>query len=293
MQDNTTQPNTDFKSKDYNSPKVSFFSDVSHTKGTTKPLHECLLTSEYKHAVQRIRNETDQEKIKFLKEQIPCFTPSGIFEPRSDAGLIEHSGFICVDIDGKDNPQITDFTALARQMYELKTTAYAGLSVSGRGVFVLMPLFNVKKHREHFRALQVYFADMGIIIDSSCINVSRLRFVSYNEGFEFRQAKPFTKMIENKIISNVRFKNNNNLNILINKILDKGINITQNREDWRNIAYALKNEPNGNEMFHSLSRLDERYRFEESEKLFESAKGGMITERIIFYIAKNYGVSLK
>ena len=87
-----------------------------------------------------------------------------------------HSGYICIDIDGgKDNPEITDFEKLKQDLSSIECIAYCGLSISGNGVFCLIPIEHPRYHKEHFYALEKFFRDRGIVIDTSCKNVSRLR----------------------------------------------------------------------------------------------------------------------
>lgn len=58
---------------------------------------------------------------------------------------------------------------------------YCGLSASSKGVFCIIPYDDFSKHKLHFNALQQEFKEMGIIIDSSCSDICRLRFYSYDE----------------------------------------------------------------------------------------------------------------
>lgn len=65
-------------------------------------------------------------------------------------------------------------------MIEL-TIMYCGLSASGKGVFCIIPYEDYRKHKLHFYALEQEFKDMGIVVDSSCSDICRLRFYSYDE----------------------------------------------------------------------------------------------------------------
>ena len=59
-----------------------------------------------------MRAQTDKAKRDKLKQQLlPAFTPSGVFKEneRTEAGLIQHSGYMCIDIDGDDNKYIADW----------------------------------------------------------------------------------------------------------------------------------------------------------------------------------------
>ena len=47
---------------------------------------------------------------------------------------------MCIDIDAKDNLHILDFAACRNDLAKIKNIMYAGLSVSGNGVFALIPI---------------------------------------------------------------------------------------------------------------------------------------------------------
>lgn len=59
--------------------------------------------------------------------------------------------------------------------------AYCGHSVGGDGYFAIIPISNPKCHKGHFLSLERAFARCGIKIDTSCKDVSRKRFVSYDD----------------------------------------------------------------------------------------------------------------
>lgn len=66
-------------------------------------LFEWLTADNNRFLVEKTRNEADLNKRSLMKLQLPCITPSGIFLKRAASGLEKHSGFICIDIDKKDN----------------------------------------------------------------------------------------------------------------------------------------------------------------------------------------------
>ncbi len=127
-------------------------------------------------AVRKAANPEDRAK---LKNALPAVTLSGNFTRRNVAGLIGHSGYVCIDIDDKHNPDITDWPALRDDLANIPEVYFSALSVSGRGVFLIIPISNPERHVDHFQALEIAFKKAyGITIDKSCKDVSRLRFVS-------------------------------------------------------------------------------------------------------------------
>ena len=130
--------------------------------------------------IKAIRETSDKVVVDMHKKELPCATFSGTFSKRNAKNLLEHSGLICIDIDGKDNPEITNMNQLKKQLAKLPYVLYAGLSVSGKGVFVLIPVAHTDKHLGHFLAIEDEFKAMGINIDPSCKDITRLRFRSYD-----------------------------------------------------------------------------------------------------------------
>lgn len=130
--------------------------------------------------VEKVRAEADPARRKELKQHLPAFMPSGVFTKKTADGLREHSGFICIDIDAKDNAGVKDFDRLKEYVCQIPQVAYCGLSVGGAGFFCIMPIADPAKHRDYFRAIERDFKECGITIDRQCYNVNRLRFVSYD-----------------------------------------------------------------------------------------------------------------
>lgn len=162
--------------------EVSFLPYISCEDEELKSqkLGHLLLSEHWKQMVNNIRSEADPDKRKELKRELPAFIPSGVFTSKKAGGLLEHSGYICIDIDAKDNAEVTDFSRLKEFVHQIPHIAYCGLSVSGTGFFCLIPIADPSKYTDYFRAIEQDFKRCGIKIDRRCSNVNRLRFVSYD-----------------------------------------------------------------------------------------------------------------
>lgn len=161
------------------------------------------LSNDNNSIVDIIRYTTDEEERKRLKASLPAITPSGIFSERRANKLIDHSGLICIDIDGKDNPHITNIESLKQQLSNNEYILYCGLSVSGNGLFCLIPIAYPEQHKGHFYALQKDFQDMGIAIDKGCSDVCRLRGYSYDSNpYVNPEAVNYEKTMVCSIIAN-------------------------------------------------------------------------------------------
>ncbi len=132
-----------------------------------------------------------------LKTQLPAGVVSGkVQNGMREQDIVERNDVACIDIDGQDNPALYDWEAVKQAVSKLPYVAYAGLSVSGLGIFALIPVADGMKHKEHFKALESDFAnttftitqnkDMeptvirGIKLDPAPSNIASKRFVSYD-----------------------------------------------------------------------------------------------------------------
>jgi len=146
--------------------------------------------------VNEIRTAIDKERANSLKANLPSVCFSGKFGAnRTDADLIEHSGFIVLDFD-----HVEDTEQLKHDLIGKDFIKAAWVSPSGNGVKALVKIADPTKHKEHFQALQ----DVYPQIDKSGINPSRVCYESYDPDiFISDNVKPFTKI---KTIERVKEK---------------------------------------------------------------------------------------
>lgn len=163
--------------------KVSLYSrkDIIVPTKTVNIWEWFLHKNEYTPIVEKLRNISNDKERKHLKNSLPAITVSGIFSKRRADCMISPSNLICIDIDGKDNPSVLDMEVLKARLAKLPYIMYCGLSASGKGVFCIIQYDDFGKHKLYFNALQQEFKEMGIIIDSSCSDICRLRFYSYDK----------------------------------------------------------------------------------------------------------------
>ena len=165
---------------------VSVFRNYKSTEPEEKTRMVTFLTKKlYEEEIARLRSLTDKKKRDRLKAALPACTPSGVFSKRENASLIQHSGLMQFDIDFKDNTHIRNYNQLKQQLSNIRNVAYCGLSVSGTGFWGLVPIKHPDLHTEHFNSLYKAFKSMGINIDQSCKDVSRLRGYSYDDEAYF------------------------------------------------------------------------------------------------------------
>lgn len=136
-------------------------------------------TGTWAEKIQALRQETDTEKAKKLKANLPYVTISGVFEKRDIAHLTSHSGLMQVDIDKLGEEQKAYLkTQLASDEYAL--AAFDSPTNTGLKCIFLVEA-DADLHAQKFAHIEHYFVSKyGIEIDKSCKDVSRAMFVSYD-----------------------------------------------------------------------------------------------------------------
>ena len=162
--------------------KVSMFESAQsrYASGVVN-LWDWLFLEDYRTVlIKELRNESDSMKRRELKELLPAITVSCVCSERRTEKIYEYTNLICIDIDGKDNPSISNIEDLKIKLGELPYIMYCGLSASGNGLFCIIPYVDPANHKNVFESIKNDFEEMGIIIDKSCGDICRLRFLSHD-----------------------------------------------------------------------------------------------------------------
>jgi len=234
-----------------------------------------------------------------LKNRIPAVTISGTFNEKvANANLKQHSGFICIDFDHVEN--ISDFkTTLENDQY-----TYSVLySASGEGLAALVRI-DANRHADAYNGLKnYYFRTYTQLIDKSCSNVSRLRFLSIDQNLFINQkAKVFKeypkKEREPKSFATVL--TGNEFEQLIQNIVTSGKDLTSGEyQNYLTIGFALASEfhEGGRRYFHAICSQNSKYEEKNCDKQFTYCirDGGATKIRIgsFYHLAKMAGIELK
>lgn len=298
--------------------KCSVYRSAKDRIGTgDMTIAEFLLGERWKEPVLRLRDMVAEygpleakkhEDYKLTKQHLPGATLSGLFSRRKGDCLIQHTGFVAIDIDLGDNTSIGNFGTILRTLRHRAEVAMYMRSCSGTGYFALIPLAYPEHHKEQFRALQKEYAAMGIVLDNACSDITRIRFASYDEHpYVNEQAIPYMGVdlgsqtlapraavygghvdsMDSKVQA---------VETLVSKLEMHHIDITDSYNDWYRIGFALANLPNpiGRQMFHRVSAICKKYNPQECDKKFDTLqrpeKIGLGT---FFHICEDYGITLK
>jgi hypothetical protein len=269
--------------------EVSCFKSYAGKEPKLVNLLTWLSSDKYADQVRELRTIENKDRRDEIKASLPAITVSGVFDPvRKEENLINHSGLICIDIDPKGNEQIKNFGGLKEQLFNIKNVAYAGLSASGKGFFLIIPIAYPKRHKQHFRAIQRDFLSFGIIIDTAPQNVASLRGYSFDQGALFRHnALPYrkwTRPVEGRSKSPLKkftpsmneIGTRGRVEAIITEIATRGIDITQEEPDWFRLACSFANEfgEGGRGYFHTISQYYPKYDYCEVDKKYDHALKG-------------------
>lgn len=293
---------------------ITVFDGITSTNGRVASLAEFLNDASSHHLIQQIRMTEDKAERTRLKSSLPCATISAICpDSRKADYAFEHTGLICIDIDGQDNPGFGSGNELKAEVCKVAEVAYCSLSASGNGCFTIFRLSHPENHLGHFLALQRLFKSrLGIVIDGQCKDVKRLRFATYDPNPYFNEnAEPFriidatTKPKQNPVKTTAAMGQrtwNESLESTFDKVarlteevVRRKIDLTDGYSKWVEIGMALANlgEP-GRQFFHTVSSVYPGYDRVKADTKFTNLlrTTRKVTIATFFHHCEAYGVTL-
>ena len=293
---------------------ITVFDSVTSTNGRVASLAEFLNDASSHHLIQQIRiTEVKAERTR-LKSSLPCATISAICpDGRKADDTFEHTGLMCIDIDGQDNPGFGNGAELKAEVCKVAEVAYCSLSASGNGCFAIFRLSHPENHLGHFLALQRLFKSrLSIVIDGQCKDAKRLRFASYDsEPYINDNAEPFriidaaTKPKSNSTKMTVAMGQRtwnatpettlDKVARLTEVVVRRGIDLTDGYSNWIEIGMALANLGEaGREFFHAVSSVYTGYDRAKADTKFTNLlrTTRKVTIATFFHQCEAHGVTL-
>ena len=292
--------------------KVSVFNGFTHKFPIkTVSLYDALFNLADQKLVNEVRSFEDHDKRAEKKANLLTFTPSGMFDNLlTGAKPTYYSGVMCVDIDEKGNTD-TDWPTLRKRLSYITNVAYCGLSVSGRGLFLIIPISNPEDYAGHYRAFSDILKEkFGLTTDTSCKNIGRLRVASYDDNAYFNPEATVFTLRRNEYVERPKYESSYTvhpgfsssgdttakIDAYIHYLCANGIDITDNYNDWFRLGCALANElrESGRERFHIVSSISKKYRQRECDRKFNDClKCNHITIGTFFHLCHQAGVYLE
>lgn len=282
---------------DHLNTQINYFNTISDIKPKTATLKEILfsdLFDKQKKTIENLRKEKDSDRKKVLKNSLANYTVSAIFEnERNSKNIIQRNNLICLDIDEKDNLNIINnvFDILKN----IDNVLYCAKSCSGSGYFAIIPIVDTSRFLEQWESLNKDFASMGITIDKATKDVTRTRFISFDNDYYLNEnATPYSKFFDVKkekekkqnninstndrlkynyqYLSNEQKTKEKELNVMIENCKKHNINLSESYQNWFNIGIALIDEfgENGKDLFNKFSQLSDKYNKDETDEFFDN-----------------------
>lgn len=277
-------------------PKISLYERANHVRdGDAIPIDiflEYIRDGKWQDIVLPIRAIEDKKARDARKKQVPAVTLSGLFRERKDSDIVEHSGYIGMDIDDVDPEAVKDKLHGDSFIYAMFS------SISGRGLCIVFKI-NGDKHREAFGGLSEYlFRKYQLICDPTSVNPSRARFISFDPHLYLNtQAAKFThyaKKEKEKPPAPVIFVQTD-FDLIIKQIQEKHIDITVTYNDWLRVGFAISDKfgEAGRNYFHIISSVSAKYDQQLCDKQYTAclkSRGSGVTIATMYYLCKNAGI---
>ncbi len=207
---------------------------------------------------------------------------------RRETHLKQHTGWLAIDIDLADNAHLDNFGNIRMVCQFRPEIALLMRSCSGTGYFGLVRLAYPDRHKAQFKALMKEYAALGITLDKQCGNIGRVRFASWDDKdhiyineracayrgideeqpalvqrpthYMFGQATQQQGQQRHTDFWNDPRVQDRLVELIVKRMVDRRINITEDYEDWCKAGWALKAHPYGEQLYHALSACSGKYR---------------------------------
>lgn len=232
---------------------------------------------------------------KERKKFYPNWIVSGTYPLRqiNDNSTVEWSNIIAIDIDKHDNETI-DLNEIRKQIFELPYVFAVLKSISGLGLYALILVEEGQYTKEYYKYItRLWNQKFGLSIDTQCNNISRKRFIGYDEDVlnwiksdETEITAWKLKYVESKeqpkkqsILYSSRGNDNTLIRKAIWKLLDNGFSIENMSVQypygaWYHIACEFHHFDDGLDMFIKFSQNSSKYNDKISDitKKYNNAK---------------------
>ena len=279
---------------------VSIFSSTAPSKGSSEihkhgyksisnvliPTAECTLAEflqlglkQHKDTIDHIRTIEDKSERNRLKTTLlpsgsisVCLTTRESSKPL-DQRITQYNPLIVLDFDN-----LPDIEAAKQTLASLPYIYYAGLSVSGRGLFAIIPIAAADhtQHKTYFHALEKEMQTLGLTIDKACKDITRLRVISYDENpYINPDCTTYTLYETATPEQDPEETTTEDLEALK---LEEHISLWEEQQiplddydQWITVGMALSRlgEP-GRQAFHRVSRYSDKYTTEATDKAFDN-----------------------
>lgn len=292
--------------------EISVFRNVEDTEPKPFPLEWWLFetmnpiygSNENGKEAGQIVKEYRETFDKTIKQSLQCCTISATFDKRRHTDNIKKkNNLLCIDIDRYTKSKLRksnnciDMQMAKEMLMQHPSTVYVGYSCSGDGIYAILKIYHADRLDEYFEFFRERFSRIGINIDESCKDYTRLRFFSVDEEGYFNPDAKAYRIPEKKKPKHAgtqrELDNTEKVEKVIQLIEQKGVDITSSYADWIVIGAALYDEFGdfGSSYFHRVSKFHPDYNFRDCEKKFNQCRGLNRSKINAFFgVANAYGI---
>jgi len=276
--------------------KFSLYQNIKDTNKTDIVLDDyidIIKNGKYQDLVLTARAlRKDPAKYKDLKNQMPVITGSAVMNQGSkvEGNILELNGLIVIDIDETVNLQMLN------KINEDKYTFLSHRSFGGDGLCVFIKI-NSNKFLESFNEIgQYYWDNFNIMIDQSCKNKNRLRFLSYDPYIFYNdKANKFTaKSKIKKVVKQDFIFVEDDFSLIMDKLI--GVDLCQdNYKRYCDIGFAIGSKfgDSGLNYFKAICQNGSKYNAADTEKHYKNfCKAGSITIATLYHYVKEEGIEI-
>lgn len=276
--------------------KFSFYQNIKDTNKTDIDITnyiDIIKNGKYQDLVLTARAvKKNDVRYKELKNQMPVITGSAIMNQgsKTESNILELNGLIVIDIDEEVDLK------LLNKINDDKYTFLSHRSFGGDGLCVFIKI-NPNKFLESFNEIgQYYWDNFNIMIDQSCKNKNRLRFLSY-DPYIYQNEKAIKFIAKSKIVKPKKqefvFVQDD-----FSAVIDKVKNIDLCQDDYKrycDIGFAIGSKfgLSGLDYFKAICQNGSKYNERDIEKHYKNfCKPGNITIGTFYHYVKEEGIEV-
>ncbi len=284
---------------------ISFYRSMGQLKGVDIQMGEFLkqikTSQDWKRQAEAVRAfEKGSPEYDEKKKQANCATLSGTYSGNKQAdSLRAYSGFIAIDLD-----QIPNIDAAFNRICAFPFVYACFRSIGGKGLCVLVKIEPTRFLDAYYALEDFFLLELGLVVDASCKNVNRLRYVSYDpELFHNEESTLWKKYLPAKEKKRITADHgtfvhtDEDLEFVVRQFEERSIELHDSSRDWVRVGLALANQYKeaGLDYFQRISFARHDYNPEYTEaryKYFCKIADGRVKIATFYFIAKENGLQI-
>lgn len=238
------------------------------------------------------------------KAEVPSITGSCIMnskEGKNHTNIEELNGLMLIDIDAKDQSDPIPTELLRKDPYTF--IMHKSFSGDSYVIFVKTSCKDKDKYKFYYRAAATYYLEKyGVVIDGSCSNPNRLRYISADPDlYHEPNAQKWTakeKEYKEPLRKDYYFTDTDNFTRILQDIQSRGLDLSNDDYDrYLRIGFAIANEfgEAGRDYFHAAVNMGTKYNEAHADKQFKyclKSRGQGVTIATFYHYAKEAGIEI-